>query len=159
MCWFLHWIALLFQFKAVCFGKCKSISSFFRKFEATTLSPVQGLGMYGFLKFSPLWLLYSDGWWMTVITCCSPFSRPASILSDTITSQAGHICPCHRRALLTVLSHSKSRLLLSPLWRQAWIMGERLSALFCWHQTASDRSLFTELSQFPDLSLGFPGRA
>lgn len=87
MCWFLHWIALLFQFKAVCFGKCKSISSFFRKFEATTLSPVQGLGMYGFLKFSPLWLLYSDGWWMTVITCCSPFSRPVSILSDTITSQ------------------------------------------------------------------------
>lgn len=63
---------------------------------------------------------------------------------------AGRTCAYHRRALLTVLSHSKSRLLLSHLGYQAWMIKERLPALFCSHQTALGRSLFREFSQFPD---------
>lgn len=107
----------------------------------TTLSPVQGLGMC-MMAWMSLWCL-ADG--------CHHFLF--SLLVQYLISSwhnrisAGRTCARHRRALVTVLSSSTSRLLLLHLVYQAWMIGERLPALLCGHQTALGRSLFREFSQ------------
>lgn len=110
-----------------------------QKVCTTTLSPVRGLGM--------CMVAWMSLWWLAVIIFCFPFLCSISFLPDTIISQ--QVARVHTTE--------------EPCWQfcpianpgycygyQAWMIRERLPALFCSHQTALGRSLFREFSQFPD---------